>query len=385
MLPKNLPFLLLLFGFPAFVMAQNKPANYETKIIAHFKQQSFPDSGLSKENLYRDPMGRKLKVTISNKYIEFDTAQIILKNPYFSEKYEEAEEEKTVVKNFPKSYSVIYDNRLVSLFENGSFACFKLENFDPDQELANKLNTKKFRYHWIINGQLAGLAGKTIYVWNNNDWIKLKSKFPLKNRPILFEDDFYIVYSDCSGEWGGTAYFFQKSTGKTFFTESTCTNTVAKDENGYTLLANLGHGNGFVRIKAIPDPTKLTLAALDKIGQPVNGEALGYRDKSKGFEIKLDQWGFQVFSTFKYHGSTLYIVNLAELTFIAEINNERIELVNPLFFDGLYSHEPVTTTYAEYTLVNLDFYGIGLDREVALLLIKGNKIIKIDWNEYHKH
>lgn len=376
-------YLIMIFGFSTSLMAQNDLANYERRIIEHFKQQVYRDSVVSRKSLYPFPFKGNYKVAISDEYVEFDTSQIVLKNPYFNNKYELAEDEEKFVKNFPKSYSVIYDNRLVSLFENGKFSCFKLGNFKRDSLLEHNLNTKKFKYHWIINNQLGGLAGNNIYLWNGNKWEKSKSNFPLKNRPVLFEDDSFIVYGESAGEWGGTAYFFQKLTSKTYFTKSTWTNTVIKDADGYTLLAQLGHNFGSAQIKTIPDPTKLTLVKSKKIRKPVAGEVLGNTDRSKGFHIKFDQWGVQAFSTFKYRGKNLYIVHLAELTFIAEINNSNIEIVNPLFFDGLYTHNPVTTTYGDVTLINLDHYGTGLDREISLLLIKGNKITKIDWNEAH--
>jgi len=222
-----------------------------------------------------------------------------------------------------------------------------------------------------------------IYVWNGSNWIKSKDSFPLKNQPKLFEDDEFIVYRDCHGEFGGTVYFYEKLTTKTFFTESTCANSVIKSKNGYEVLAKLGHGNGFSEIKMINDPRKLTLAKETEINTTVKGAALGYTDKSNAFEKKLDFYGVQIFSSFIWKNKELFIVHLADLTFIAEIKNNKIEIVNPLFFSDLYTHCPITSKYGEYTLMNLDHYGTGLEREISVLIIKGNKITKLDWNENH--
>ena len=60
-----------------------------------------------------------------------------------------------------------------------------------------------------------------------------------------------------------------------------------------------------------------------------------------------------------------------------------IKIVNPLFYNDLYTHNPITIKYEKYTLMNLDNYGIGLNRKISVLLIEGNKITKIDWNENH--
>jgi hypothetical protein len=69
------------------------------------------------------------------------------------------------------------------------------------------------------------------------------------------------------------------------------------------------------------------------------------------------------------------------MTFLSEIKETEIQIVNPLFEKAFYTHQPVTTTYGKYTLVNLDFYGIALDKEVSVIIVGQNKIKKVDWNE----
>jgi len=336
--------------------------------------------------LYKNSLfGCDCNVSISNEPVFFDTVHVIIRNPYFSEKYDNAEEEKDYVKNFPKSYSVIYQNSLISLFENGRFACINLDDFTRDLKLENKLNTKKFKYHWIIGNQLGGLSGGNLYIWNGENWIKSKDNFPLKDHPKLYDDDQFVAYGDCQGEFGGTIYFYEKATGKTFFTESTCSNTVTKTREGYNVLANLGHMEGSCEIKVIADPRRLSLAQPNEINEMIKGGALGYTDKSNAFKKTLDLYGVQIFSFFSYGSRELYIVNLADLTFIAEIKGNNIEIVHPLFFNDLYTHNPITSRFGDYTLINLDHYGTGLDREISVLIIHKNRITKIDWNENHDH
>jgi len=376
-------YIFLIFGFSISAFAQDKQLNFEKKIIEYFQKQTWGNALITRESLYLSPYKEKFNVSVSDNYIEFDTTHIVIKNPYFTDKYEEDEEEKNYVKNFPKSFSVIYENSLVSLFENGKFACFSLGNFERDKIFEEKLNTRKFKYHWIIDNQLGGLSGNSIFLWNGSKWTKFEGNFPLKNQPKLFEDNKFIVYGDCFGEWGGTVYFFEKSTSKTFFTESTCANSIIKNAKGYNVLAHLGHGGGSTEVKTISDPTKLTFVNSNEIGKTVKGEALGYTDKSNAFEKKFDFYGVQIFSSFNYQDKVLYVVHLSDLTFIAEIKHDKIEIVNPFFFNNLYTHDPITNKYGVYTLMNLDHYGSGLDREISVLIINGNKITKVDWNENH--
>lgn len=378
-------FLILLpsiIGFSIPVYTQSKQLDFENKLVEYFQKHTWEKVVVSKDSLYTSPFNKKYNVAAGRNLHELDTAHIIIKNPYYASKYEDAEEEKDIVKNFPRSFSVIYQNTLVSLFENGRFACYNVNDIERATALESKLNTKRFKYHWIANNRLIGLSGNTIFYWNDNKWIKFKDKFPLKNQPKLFEDEKFLVYCDCFGEFGGTVYFFEKSTSKTYFTESTCANSVIKDTSGYNVLAHLGHGMGFTVTKIIEDPTKLTLLEKE-MAKSVRGEAIGYTDKSNAFKKKTDFYGIQVFSSFNFKGKTLYIVHLSDLTFIAEIKGSEIEIVHPLFFSNLYTHNPVTSQYGNYTLINLDHYGTGLYREIAVLLINGNKITKLDWNENH--
>jgi hypothetical protein len=365
------------------VHAQDKRLNFEKKLIEHFQKQTRGRSLVTRDTLYLSPYKEEFRVSVSDNHIEFDTNHIVIKNPYFADRYEDSEEEKQYAKNFPKSFSVIYENFLVSLFENGNFACFNLDNFERNTKFEDKLNTKKFDYHWIIGNQLGGLSGNSIFVWNGNEWTKYKAVFPLKTQPKLFEDDRFVVYGDCFGEWGGTVYFFEKSTSKTFFTESTCANSVIKNTDGYNVLSNLGHGFGFTEVKTIFDPTKLSFVKPNEIGKTFKGEALGYKDKSNAFKKKFDFYGIQIFSSFNYKNKVLYVIHLSDLTFIAEIKENIIEIVNPLFFNDLYTHNPITNKYENFTLMNLSLYGIGLEREISALIINGNKITKLDWNKDH--
>ncbi|WKW46901.1 hypothetical protein P3875_02270 [Myroides sp. JBRI-B21084] len=380
MMKKHL-YILLILGFS--VSAQNMQLNFEKQLVNYFQKQSWDEITITRDSLYTSPFKEKFNVSVSKNFIKFDTTHIVIKNPYFAMKYEEAEEDKDYVKNFPKSFSVIYENSLISLFENGKFACFKLDNFERDTKLEDKLNTKKFKYHWIIDKQLGALSGNSIYKWNGNKWIKHKDYFPLKNQPKLFEDHEFIVYGDCYGEWGGTVYFYEKKSSKSFFTESTCANSVIKDKNGYNVLAHLGHGGGSTEIKTIANPRKLTLAKPNEIRKTVNGEALGYVDKSNAYKKKIDFYGVQIFSSFKYQNKELFVVHLSDLTFLAEIKGNEIEIVNPLFFSDIYTHHPITKQYGNYILMNLDHYGTGLYREISVLIIEDNKITKVDWNENH--
>lgn len=371
--------ILTLILLTSTVFGQDKTVSFD-KIVNNFKSSwRDPFSGrkndsVSISSLYQTD---QFNVSISESPIHFDTNHLVIKNPYYTDDFSDYDDNYI---NYPVSYSVICDGRLISLFRTGKFVCHKLENMERDFDFEKKLNSKKFKYHWIIDDKLAALAGGTIYIWDDK-WITLKTKFPLEKQPKLFEDKEFIAFGDCHGEWGGTIYFFDKVSNEIYFTESTCANSVSKKDDKYFVLAQLGHGAGTTEIKSIDNPRELTKAKKREIGKTKQGGALGYTDKSEAYQKPLDLYGIQIFSTFNYVGRQLYIVRLNEMTFLSEIKGSEIEIVNPLFEKAFYTHQPVTTTYGNYILVNLDFYGIALDKEVSVIIVGQDKITKVDWNE----
>ena len=328
-----------------------------SELIQHFKD--YP-------NYLED---EKYKIEISDTPIWFDIKEMVIKNP-FDNKY-------------PVSFSVIYQNKLISLFEQGVFVCHTIPSMKRDIEFEKEINTKKFEYHWIIDGKLVGRTkDKYYFLDTNNEWSKYENFIPLKNQPKLFEDNNYISFCDCHGEWGGTVYFYNKFTGKIYFTEATCANSILKKDE-YLVLSHLGHMMGSSDLKSIRFPDNLSTTDIAKINKTYEGQALGYTDNSKEYKIVFDYWGIQFFSSFVCQEKTVYMVYWHDRTFLAEIENNIIKIINPLFNSELYTHDPITTMYNDIVLMNLDFYGIAGDREVSCIIIKDKQFIKLDWNKMH--
>jgi hypothetical protein len=310
---------------------------------------------------------------------------LVIKNPFYTDDFDDWDDNYI---NFPISFSVIYEENLISLFDNGKFVCYNINDISRNKRLENELNTKRFKHHWVIGGSLYAQSKSIffngLYQWNGAKWVISQIKIPVDKQSILFSDEKFIVYGECSGEFGGTIYFFDRQSKETYFTESTCANTVFKKNGQYQILAQLGHMMGTSEIKVIENPQKLTKA---KKGQLKNrkklGENLGYQDKTNAFTKSLDLFGIQLFSTFQINDRRLFLVHLNEKTFLAEIDGKEIQIVNPLFNNDKYTHNPITKSYGEYTLINMDFYGIAIDREVSVMIIKDDKIILLDWNENH--
>ncbi|MGN6494319.1 MAG: hypothetical protein ACTHLE_20170 [Agriterribacter sp.] len=344
----------------------NAVISFDT-LINCFKEYNYENDTIKLPLIYK---GEKYKVVLSEKPIFFHISDTVLNNP-FGDKY-------------PIAYSLIYKNNLIALFEPGNFVCYQLPTLERNTDLENKLNTEKFKYQWLLDNNLVAQSGNKTFVLNADyKWQIFDRTNPLITQPKLFEDDKYIVFGDCHGEWGGTVYFFNKSSQKIYFTEATCANTITKKDGKYFVLSQLGHMSGSTDLKEIENPDKLTLTDRNKFNKSFRGQALGYADSSKQAKTVFDIYGIQFFSSFSFGDKTLYMVNWRQRTFLAEITDSTISIVNSLFNDDLYTHQPVTTLYDKRTLINLDLYGIAGEKEVSTLIIEGNKIVRIDWNEKH--
>lgn len=314
------------------------------------------------------------EIRLADKSLNLEEKQVVLKNPYSGSK-------------FPLSFTVIYKDRIVSLFEPGKFACFDLA-LNRDLALEKRLNQMTFKYHWVIDNNLVAKSEGSLYSWTeDNGWVSFQKRNPMDNQPKLFEDDKYIVYFHCNGEFGGTIYFYDKATKDVHVTEATCPNSVSMKDNKYLVLTTLGHMMGNMELKTIENPTMLPrLKDLKKL--KLEGWAksnIGYADSSNYTKKEFEYYELLAFSSFQREGKLLYWINWNELNFLATIDNNVISIVDPLFIkDEIYTHDPVTTTYANgLVLMNFDFYGLGREREVSFIIVDKDKITKVDWGQKH--
>lgn len=363
----------LFIGCCSIVRGQTTPNQKELNkgletLIKYFKDDEERERISGMTNI----PGAYKSIEISDDPIALKTNEIILKNPYGD--------------NFPISYTVIYKDRLISLFQSGRFACHSIETMQRDLSFEDKINSKKFEYHWLIDNKLVGLSQKQYYYLNSDDqWIEYEENIPLWNQPKLFEDDKYIAFCDWGGEFGGTVYFFNKQTGKIYFTEATDANTIYKEDGKYYVLYELGHMT-IIRstLKEIPNPdllTPISLEDLHKFQRDRENPAIGYSDKSNASRIvfKLEPITFN--SSFMYKGRRLYLTGNLRRTFLAEKEDSIIKIVNPLFNNAIVMHYPVTTSYQNTILINRAWYMVGGKREISCFIIRDDELIKFEWNK----
>jgi hypothetical protein len=336
-------------------------------IISHFQKRNF-----TKEKNYLPIIHKnnEYSIELSRNPLPLRLNQIVVKSPNSSK--------------YPISYSVVYNRRLITLFEEGNFISQSIETFQRDIEFEKILNTRKFQYHWLIDNKLVGLSDNKYYLLNSsNIWEEYKNQIPISDQPILFEDSAYISFCDCHGEWGGTVYFLNKNTNNIHFTEATCANSIIKHTNKYKVLSTLGHMTGHADLLEISNPNDLPIVESSKINKRYFGDALGYSDTS---EVAVPIFSFsniQIFASFFYKKRLVYLVQWNDATFLAEIENSVIKIINPLFNKDFQFVNAITTNFDDTILINIIFYRISEGRVSTCLIIRDGKLTKLDWNEKH--
>lgn len=281
---------------------------------------------------------KKYNVALAVSALHLTKQRRILTNPFSSDKY-------------PLSYSVLYQDNLISLFSPGYFACFNINDWQRNLPLEKQVNTKQFERHWLVEGQLIGLAAGQYWQFTpKNGWKLYGKSVPFGERPKLFEDATYLVYNECSGEFGGRIFFFDKQTKKIHWTESTCAVWVRHSSAGYEIVSSLGHGMGSADKQLISDPHSLP----EWVGKPTSRVDTA-NDSNKSTTL-FDIYGVQLFGGFERAHQLLYLAHISGRTCLASLSGHTFTIVDALFNDGLYTHQPVTTDYSNVFLVNLDFY-----------------------------
>lgn len=354
--------------FSAFLKHRQK---WQEVLQRYSKISPLPLPLLYKEDSAR--VGMNFRIEAGRKALGLTKSEVVLRNPYSP-------------KPFPLSNSIIYQNNLVTLFEPGYFACHDVSNQTRNERLERQLKTRKFQYHWLISGQLIGLSEGKYYAFSpGGSWVSYTAEVPFNKQPKLFEDERYLSFLTCNGEFGGEVYFYDKRQHQYYMTGATCPNSVFKQGGKYFVLSSLGHMMGSADLQVIADPAKLRRWKGAQKPQDRRFSARERVTDTTGISASKSVFDFdniQLFSAFQLKSHQYYMVHWKNQTFLATIEKGVITLVDPLFNDSQYTHQPVTINYApDLVLINLDFYGLAKEKEVACILITGNRLLKINWND----
>lgn len=244
---------------------------------------------------------------------------------------------------------------------------------------------RSFSYLYTINGELVAfewLDGYKYDTYRNYHYDgttfrkKKKVNQGKEEETQIYEDETFTVSAICQGEWGGTAYFKDKRTGKEYECEATCPRIVNKIGSTYFVTATLGHMGGSTEVLQVDNPTRL---AKRQKRVSINISEKESRS-TKGTKILADSISCIALTSFVYQEELYHILsNDYDLaynppsTFLAKTKNGKFELVQKLMNEHLYRKDYSTEIYDQngfwLALINDTDNG-----KATLLRVNGNKI-----------
>jgi hypothetical protein len=162
-----------------------------------------------------------------------------------------------------------------------------------------------------------------------------------EKKRILFEDKRYQVTGSCSGEWGGTVYFTDKSNFNTYECEATCPLVVNKIETSYYVTSSLAHVSGLTKIIKIEDPAKMMLHDDGNPSESKKGDINEFESRSKqGTTVLIDTGRVLTISSFVYKNNLYHLVTDYQQTYLCRIVHKRFVVMDTFSEKGIWSYEP---------------------------------------------
>jgi hypothetical protein len=189
-----------------------------------------------------------------------------------------------------------------------------------------------------IEEKLASLKGAflaryndTLFVGNKNKAFYLKPDFSLVDYStkrsmygdVLLEDSAYLIYGCCAGEFGGSVFFLNKQTGKTYSYFATCPSQVLRYGKEYVVCNNLAHRSNHMSFLAVKDPTSLFEITDEKLKNHCNWYATidslkDYTQVSKKGSVRFyDAYDAMSLVSFAYEDSLYSILSVPKATVVA--------------------------------------------------------------------
>ncbi|OBW40600.1 hypothetical protein AB670_03064 [Chryseobacterium sp. MOF25P] len=152
---------------------------------------------------------------------------------------------------------------------------------------------------------------------------------------LVFQDEKYEVWNNCSGEWGGTIYFKNKHNGKIRYAQSTCAVSVNKIGDKYYISNASTHLYEKSSILEIINPEKMELTLRLPPFHP-EIETREYETKSNlGTKTIVDSVGVSILTSFVYKNNLYSILKnyKNDIITISKVENTKFKTVQTL--DGL--------------------------------------------------
>ena len=274
-----------------------------------------------------------------------------------------------------RPYSLFYDEHLIVLNKKGSFYAFWLDCFERDKIYESMLNTINFKKAFVAFDELYGVDSKNqAFKFDNiaHKWINLSYDLPFYNSASIYENKKYLCYSVCHGEFGGTVFFYNKSTEKITFVPATCVVSIMEfQDGGFYIVSNLAHLSGTSDIIKIENPDLLyefpdSLNNRDKWDERFIYRPIIYSDTSiyNNQVIHIyDAWETLITAGFRIKEETYFLtekyIEFQPKTFLSKLIDDSLVFINTpdtIFSNLPASHGEITRKLNDKTVIDYTFF-----------------------------
>ena len=221
------------------------------------------------------------------------------------------------------------------------------------------------------------------------------------NKPI-YENDKYICYTTCYGEFGGLVFFYNKINHRITLASATCTVSLIEHDDGFLVISGLAHMGGFSDVIYVENPDLLfelpdSLNNNKKWGRIYNYYPL--HDKIDSFNNHIIQvykgMDESMTSGFRIKGENYFLTDMVYKdnwdTYLTKLKNDSLVVIETP--DTVFSNLPVSRgeitrkinnqTIIDYTLFTDNFEEQEEDEYTDLLvvsfIVNDTSLIRINW------
>ncbi len=290
--------------------------------------------------------------------------------------------------------ALIYDGYILCLQEDNKLVILD-SCFNKVDSLIDKFSKVEFQSLNTYNDTILLSTNKEILFLDNGFELKKYQNQPFNYGLPFYNDSTYYVYACSIGEWGGSVFFLNKKTKKTYSFPATCVQQVLKFKGNYIVSSYLHHLSGFSDYLSINEP-KYLYELTDKnkkrhcnwwANDSINPLKLFDTMTPQGVKYYSDKFSTKTISVFPYNDNLYSIYSTDSAIILAKHINFKLVPVDTLLkrkisFNSASTHlqkNIILTTYKENWASIDENKNIIKHQNTGLICIKDNKITFIEY------
>lgn len=291
--------------------------------------------------------------------------------------------------------AVLFEGKIVCLQQDHKI--FVLDSLlTRNNELTAKFSKVKVDFLERYNNTILIGSDKEIYEIDKGFELKNYNRYLFRNRVPDYDDSTWYVYSCSVGEWGGSVFFWNKQTNKTYSYPATGVQQVFKFHDTYVVSNYLAHLSGFSDYLFIKDPTALYEIKTDSLKTFCNWymdvDSIKQRKKfPTGVTYYEDTFITRTLATFPHNYEIYSIYCTDSATILAKFKDQKLIPVDTLLHRGLTFHNTKTyltnnrsvTSYEATWAAGWEGSPLLPYQNTGLVVINDNKITFLEFQTPH--